>query len=134
MIDSMSFQDWLDKAKNDLLAAEAILGYYEQPPIEIAVYHCQQAAEKSLKAFTVARIQQRQRIHDLIALLEECLALDSSFDSLRNHTINLDRFYIESRYPVDEPIIFSLDEAREALTQAQEIYDFVSNKLLNASE
>jgi len=29
MADSMYFKDWLDKANNDLLAAEAILAYYE---------------------------------------------------------------------------------------------------------
>jgi hypothetical protein len=35
----MYFKAWLDKANNDLLAAEAILAYYEEPPTDTICYH-----------------------------------------------------------------------------------------------
>jgi HEPN domain-containing protein len=129
MPDSMNFVDWLEKAQNDLQAAEIILAYEGVPPTDTVVYHAQQVAEKCLKAFLIARVQRLLPIHDLIPLLEECITLDNSFATLRGHILNLDRFYIESKYPPDPPIVFSIDEARESTAQAQEIYNFVRDKL-----
>ena len=43
-------QEWLTKAKLDLRGAEIDL-IAKPPLLEDAVFHCQQAVEKSLKAF-----------------------------------------------------------------------------------
>jgi HEPN domain-containing protein len=56
MPDSMNFVDWLEKAQNDLQAAEIILAYEGVPPTDTVVYHAQQVAEKCLKAFLIARV------------------------------------------------------------------------------
>ena len=41
---------WLERANEDVLAAERLLGGAE-PMAGTAVFHCQQAAEKALKGF-----------------------------------------------------------------------------------
>ena len=55
----MSFMDdakndlvrqWLLKADHDLAAAEKLSGG-DEPLLDTAIYHCQQAAEKALKGF-----------------------------------------------------------------------------------
>jgi HEPN domain-containing protein len=44
---------WLAKAASDLRSAR-ILADADDPPLDAAVYHCQQAAEKAVKALLVA--------------------------------------------------------------------------------
>jgi len=41
---------WLIKALNDLRTARAV-GNLAEGPLDTAIYHCQQAAEKALKGF-----------------------------------------------------------------------------------
>ena len=43
-------RQWLAKAQNDLLNADNNLNA-EQVPLDTVCFHCQQAAEKMLKAF-----------------------------------------------------------------------------------
>jgi HEPN domain-containing protein len=52
MVDSKKFEigQWLIKANNDLRSAEQLFKA-EPPLLDTAVYHCQQAAEKALKAY-----------------------------------------------------------------------------------
>jgi len=45
----------MQKAEHDLLAAAHVLEL-DEPLTDIAVYHCQQAAEKALKAFLVEHV------------------------------------------------------------------------------
>ena len=46
-------REWLAKAEADLQAV-ALLLTFETYPRAVAAFHCQQAVEKSLKAFLVA--------------------------------------------------------------------------------
>ena len=43
-------QRWLDFAENDLAVAKHLLETFHPKPLEIICYHCQQAAEKAIKA------------------------------------------------------------------------------------
>ena len=53
-------RQWLAKAHSDLRAAEVAIG---ADLAEVAVYHCQQAAEKALKAFLVFRQEPFRKTH-----------------------------------------------------------------------
>jgi HEPN domain-containing protein len=98
MPDSKNYEDWLAKAYNDLLAAEAILAYYEEPPTDTVCYHAQQVAEKCFKAFYIAKTQKLKKIHDLNKLLKQCIAIDKSFEAFRDVTRNLNRYFIDAKY------------------------------------
>lgn len=68
---------WLNKAANDLRGAHIDLE--ASPPfIEDALFHCQQAAEKSLKAFLTAHDKPFKKTHDLDELGRLCLELDTT--------------------------------------------------------
>jgi hypothetical protein len=43
-------RDWMTRASHDLRVA-ALAATVESPPLDIAIYHCQQAAEKSIKGW-----------------------------------------------------------------------------------
>lgn len=47
-----TFNLWLKKSKNDLKAAKKLV-QNPDPLYDMAVYHCQQTAEKALKAYLV---------------------------------------------------------------------------------
>ncbi len=130
MPDSMYFKDWLDKANNDLLAAEAILAYYEEPPTDTICYHCHQVAEKCFKAFLIAKANKLHKIHETVELLEFCIASDRSFENFRDSAENLNRFYIDAKYPPGFPVLYPLDEAKIAVEQAREILAFTRKKLI----
>src|SRR4051812_31291725 len=55
---------WVTKAASDLRGAR-ILGAVEDAPLDTAIYHCQQAAEKSVKAFLVFKELTPEKTHDI---------------------------------------------------------------------
>jgi HEPN domain-containing protein len=132
MPDSMNFEDWLVKANNDLLAAEAILAFYEEPPTDTVCYHTHQVGEKCFKAFVIAKIQKLEQIHNLNQLLKSCIAIDPSFEEFREAARNLNRYYIDAKYPPGVPYWYSKDEAKTAVDQARELLAFTRKKLITA--
>lgn len=74
-----------------------------EPSPAVAAYHCQQAAEKIVKAVLVAEGLTFRKTHDIDALVE----LLPADHPLRADLRALDRFTpyaIAYRYPMDEPI------------------------------
>jgi HEPN domain-containing protein len=94
---------------------------------EISVFHCQQCAEKALKAFLVFNNIEPPKIHDLIKLLKLCKNIDGGFSQLETYSKRLDPFSSASRYPnelaVNDPIV------KTAIDDAQRVYDFCAAKI-----
>jgi HEPN domain-containing protein len=82
----------------------------------IICFHCQQAAEKLLKAFLVVKGQEYPYTHDLFLLLEKILPLNSEAGSLRDPLSILMPYAVEIRYPDYgfSPTAADAKEAREA--------------------
>jgi HEPN domain-containing protein len=114
---------WLRKARSDVLSARILV---EHSPLVLgpAAFHCQQAAEKTLKAFLIWRSVPFERVHSLIYLMDLCEAQEPAFASLREETESLAPYAVEIRYPGDAPEI-SLDEARRAVAGAEAVWRFV---------
>ena len=72
-------RSWLVKAGTDLRSAR-ILGAAEAAPLDTAIYHCQQAAEKAVKAFLVHRGVGPQKTHDIRKLTLQAAAHDARFN------------------------------------------------------
>ncbi len=62
-------RQWLAKARNDLLNADNNLNAADIP-FDTVCFHCQQAAEKVLKAYLVAQGKAYPTTHDLLHILE----------------------------------------------------------------
>jgi HEPN domain-containing protein len=91
-------QAWLQKAENDLRSAR--VGLAADPPlIEDALFHCQQAAEKSIKAFLTAHDTIFGKTHDLDELASACEKIDTSLTSVLGPARDLTVFAWEFRYP-----------------------------------
>ena len=96
-------QAWLAKANNDLRGAEVDLAA-DPPLIEDSLFHCQQAAEKAMKAFLTAHNVVFRKTHDLDELASACEQIDTSLKVILNPIRDLTVFAWEFRYPgSDEP-------------------------------
>jgi len=118
---------WLIKAKHDIGSAKR-LAAGEEPFFDTAVYHCQQAVEKALKAYLTLKDTPFQKVHDLSALIEQCIPFDSTFDGLRNVAEVLTPYATAFRYPGDvlEP---DPSDVAEAIRMAEYVIDFIYQRM-----
>ncbi len=113
------------KALSHLRSARALAALTE-PATDTAVYHCQQAAEKALKAYLAFRDQPLERTHDLERLLELTTALEPALARLENPAEVLTPYATAFRYPDALDVqLPSVLEANAAIEHAQAIYDGV---------
>ena len=118
---------WLNKAANDLRGARIDLE--ASPPfIEDALFHCQQAAEKSLKAFLTAHDKPFKRTHDLDELGRACLELDTTLSENIRPATTLTVFAWEFRYPGDTQVP-SMAETREYVATADALHAAIIHRL-----
>ena len=90
---------WLDKAKDDLRSAEYLSTMHHPTPDEIICFHCQQSAEKYLKAFMFSHDIEPEKTHDLEVLLNICQEHNASFSSLLPKLQFLNEYAVMPRYP-----------------------------------
>ncbi len=112
MVDRQLIDEWLQKADEDYGFASSIIQdstYYGQ-----ICFHYHQAAEKYLKAYIIAYELSFERIHDLIILLKICCEKDRSLSRIRDDCTFLNRFYINTRYPVHWPTKYTHEDAFNA--------------------
>ena len=115
---------WLRKADSDL--SNAALCLAAGTALDTACFHCQQAAEKALKAYLVANNEPFPFIHDLKRLLDCCVRVDSSFQTLESMATRLTPFAVLTRY--DDEFWPDQTEVEEALGMARTIRAFVQDR------
>lgn len=93
---------WLNKARHDIETARRAVDHVE-PITDTAVYHCQQAAEKALKAVLIKRGDSVFKSHDLVALLTKCANSDQAFAQWVEVAATLTPYATAFRYPSDDP-------------------------------
>ena len=119
-------RQWLAKVEHDLAAVERAL---QPPPIaDVAVFHCQQAAEKALKAYLTWHDQPFRKTHLLQELVRQCAALDPAFAALAAAAATLTPYASEFRYP-EGPADPTPEATVEALRLAQLVVAFVHQRL-----
>jgi HEPN domain-containing protein len=120
-------RQWLIKADHDLRSAERLLAG-DSPLLDTAVYHCQQVAEKALKAYLTMQDAPFQKVHVLSALVEQCMEFDASFAGLGDSADILTPYAVAFRYPGDvvEP---EPSDAEEAFKLARFVMEFVMARM-----
>ncbi len=118
---------WLEKAEHDFLAAEHAMKLAHEGLTDIVCFHCQQCAEKYLKALLLYRGVAFPRTHDLRLLLD-LVPPDVPLGLRREQVIPLNRYVIEGRYPGDWEAI-TVAETQAALEMAQMVRQAVLKQL-----
>ena len=122
--------EWLRFAIMDISAAQQLFAQQQNPrhrPIEIILYHCQQGAEKALKAYIVQNSGALPpKTHELQELRLLCRNWDIRFDSKRliGYCAFLDPFAVVVRYP-QHSLLLDSGHAVRGLNSAKRIYDHI---------
>ena len=125
---SAKVNEWLNRAKADLTAAE-LLQTFDEYPVAILAFHCQQAVEKSLKAFLTARNVPFLFRHDLGYLLDLCINADPDLAELESEIAGLTPYAVEGRYPTDIPLEPTKEDGQTFFRQAKNVFAFVSKRI-----
>lgn len=118
---------WLEKVHNDLRAAEVDLSV-KPPLLEDALFHCQQAAEKAMKAFLTWHRRPFRKTHDLIELGMSCVELDPALEPLLRQVAVLTEYAWRYRYP-GPPQELTIEEADEGLCLAKRCVEAILERL-----
>ena len=69
-------RSWLLKAQRDLLSAKE-LAEADFPLLDTAAYHCQQTAEKAIKAFLLYHDIRFEKTHDIEVLVLQAINIEA---------------------------------------------------------
>lgn len=120
---ALDVKPWAERAEHDLLAAEHGMKIADQGLTDIICFHCQQCAEKYLKALLILLQVPFPKTHDL-RMLMDLIPDDVPLHLERTEVIPLNRYTIEGRYPGEwDPI--TIEEAGEAIRMASKVRDAV---------
>lgn len=117
-------RSWLRKAELDLRAAAHELSAPEEGLWGDVMFHAQQAAEKTMKAFLALHDVPFRKTHNLEELGRQCVGLDATLGPLVDQAVPLTEYAWRFRYPgeSDEP---TREEAEPALATARSLYEAV---------
>lgn len=91
-------------------------------------FHCQQVAEKTLKAYLTWREEPFEKTHSLVALVGKCLSFELAFESLRQAAATLTPYAVTFRYPGELPELAEV-EAEQAIFLARQVWEFGLDRL-----
>ena len=113
---------WLTAAARDLKAARLLAN--EEPAA--SVFHSQQAAEKSAKAFLAFHNVPFRRTHDLQELGNQCAEVDPSLAAVLAEAEDLTDYAVAFRY-LDAPHEPDAGEATSALQIAGRLHERIGS-------
>ena len=116
---------WLDRARRDLRAAKLLIAGDSSAE---ALFHCQQAVEKALKAFLAFHQKPFRRTHDLSDLSQDCLSIDDSLQPVIAEAESLTQYAWRFRYP-GAPYEPEADEAHREMQKAAAVVDEIERRL-----
>jgi len=116
-------KSWLLKSKRDLAAARRLASDPE-PYLDMAIYHCQQAGEKAIKALLVFHDQRFDKTHDIRALISIAVNVESRLSEWLDVGEHLTPYATTYRYP-GESLEPSREEFDQAFKSAEDFYAFV---------
>lgn len=125
--DSRLYFDWLEIAATDLLAARLLTEHKQC--LDIAGFHCQQCMEKAFKAYLIYTGAGLTDGHNLTWLCRQAVKRDRHFSRFLETCADMNRLYIETRYPSDDGETLEAAEAEGFCTAAGGLYDFICDRV-----
>ena len=116
-------QKWFEFAKKDLKSAEIL---FKGKEYEVAIYHCHQAIEKSIKAVIVGKKIKLRKTHDLVELIGD--AKISLSPNILNFIDDLNPYYNPIRYPdafMESKISYSRATCKKILATTKEVIKWI---------
>jgi len=128
MTESLFMQEherWLKIVDCDIKSAKSL---WKSELFSTANYHCQQAAEKALKAYLVFKNHKTIKTHDLVKLIVKCSQFDKTFETLYQDIAYLNPFSTRFRYPTEFDVP-GFEDTKVSIEKTQKIVNFVLKKI-----
>lgn len=121
-------KQWLEHADKDLQIAKHLFTTFYPTPDEAICFHCQQSAEKDLKAFLFFHDIKFDKTHDLSVLVVMCANKYSEFTKFMKQCTFLSKYAVMPRYPNE--VLISDDDAKSSIRFAEDIKKFVLSNVI----
>ena len=118
-------EHWLLIAQEDLDSAKHLF----LVPFMTGLFHIQQCAEKSLKAYLMLKKGMVIKTHDLVRLVDTCMEFDKNFETLRLFAAVLTPYEVAGRYPDNPFPPLNTKELIELTEQSEYVFNFIQNKI-----
>jgi HEPN domain-containing protein len=128
MADSNRHMDWIEFSKKDLNAAKVLMDNHCGN--SFVAFHCQQAIEKSIKGYLLFHTQELIEGHSLVYLCKRASKINSKFINYIKDCAYTNQYYIETRYPADDPMVVTDEEAQECINIAAKILTYVEANII----
>ena len=129
MTDNERVRAWMAKASHDFKAVQRLCTGVDAP-LDVAIYHCQQAAEKIVKGYLCHVGAPIEKTHDVERLIKLATVHEPAFANWLDEAEIITPYATRFRYPLDgvpmEPSRVEFDETLEA---TQRLYVFVLSML-----
>jgi HEPN domain-containing protein len=119
--------EWMYLAQMDYDHALKSANTFHPAPVEIICFHCQQSAEKILKAYIAANGVTPAKTHDLTVLIKRCKQYLSDFDNYAGFCDTLTAYVSDTRYP--PKLSLAESDMKQALNDAHKILEFTKSEL-----
>lgn len=115
---------WLEYAHSDLRAAKHMYSDIYPKELEISCYHCQQCAEKAVKALIIyyGFGSTMPKSHDIVFLLDQIKNQIPISESIYKCANDLTKYSTVSRYPNE--MVSDESQTIQAIKYAEEIYNW----------
>ena len=125
-------KQWIDMADMDYGVAQHLYKTYYPKPCEIICYHCQQCAEKAIKAVIIAVgvTGDAPKVHDLSYLLNQIAGKIEIDEKYYDYADTLTPYGVSVRYPNE--LFLEERHAEKAVHMADEILKW-AKAILNVS-
>lgn len=131
MVDTLKCNEWFIMGDKDLKGAKILYEY--DGDFGLVCFHLQQAVEKYIKGFLIYKTGMLQNGHNLFKLCKVASYHDKGFNKFLKDTAFLNAYYIETRYPAEEPLVAGKEDVEESLKIAENIIEYIK-KIINEKE
>lgn len=120
-------KEWLTYAEMDLGVAKHLNETYHPKPLEIICYHCQQSAEKAIKALIICHGAEGglPKKHNLSLLLSQVKNMENIPEKYYDYADILTPYGIAAKYPNE--LFLEERHANQAIRFSEEIYNWVKS-------
>ena len=119
MTGTKRYNEWFNQALKDVQGAEIL--FEHGADYGLVCFHCQQAAEKYLKGYLIYKSGRLYEGHSLVKLCKLAMKYENGFNRFLKDCSFVNSYYIETRFPAEEPMHVTNDEVVECIRIAKEI-------------
>lgn len=127
MVDTLKFKEWFEVAEKDFKGANIL--FKHDGDYGLVLFHLQQAVEKYIKGYLIYKTGMLQEGHSLIKLCKKASLYNVEFKSFIKDCAFLNGYYIETRYPAEDPLLADEDDIKEGMKFVEKLIKFIKDEI-----